>query len=255
MQTQLISIILVVLLVAPSVATPVVAQDGTPTPTTTPEEPTATPTPTDDSTGEEQPQNQSDDQPTDTDLIWQLLQQSEEPRDDNTEEILTSLSPTFWVSDADFHDDGTVTLTFVGELTTRVVITDATGFDRGAEVSRAESRGVTIPRGTYQITVPATVASDGNQAVTLSIGDGYIYRISNGVVEDSGWFEGRPLWMWFGYFAAVVVFGVLAHIVRRIWKMDHGAITTSEGAKIVGRLNAGMVDRPDADEESAGDDE
>jgi hypothetical protein len=242
------------LLVAPAVATPVVAQEGTPTPTTTPEEPTETPAPTDDSQDEEQSQNQSDDQPTDADLIWQLLQESEEPRDESPKQILTSLSPTFWVSDAEFHSDGTVTLTFVAELTTRVVITDATGFDRSAEVSRAESRGVTIPRGTYQITVPATVASDGNQAVTLSIGNGYIYRISNGVVEDSGWFEGTPLWKWFAYFAAVVVLGVLAHIVRRIWKMDHGAILTSEGAKIVGRLVVGMVDRPDADEDSAGDD-
>jgi hypothetical protein len=254
MKTRLISVILVVLLVAPAVATPVVAQEGTPTPTTTPEEPTATPAPTDDSTDDEQTENQSGNQLSDTELLWQLIQESEDPRDDDPQQIVTSISPTFWVSDAEFNDDGTVTLTFVAELTTRVVITDATGFDRSAEVSRAESRGETIPRGTYKMTVPATVAADGNQAVTLSIGNGYIYRISNGVVEDSGWFEGRPLWEWFGYFAAVVVLGVVAHIVRRIWKMDHGAITTSEGARIVGRLTAGMVDRPDADEESAGDD-
>jgi hypothetical protein len=232
-----------------------VAQEGTPTPTTTPEEPTATPAPTDDSQDEEQSQNQSDDQPTDTELLWQLIQQSENPREEGPQQIVTSISPTFWVSEADFHDNGTVTLTLVGELTTRAVFTDATGLDRDAVVSVAESRGVTIPRGTYQLTLPATVADDGNQAVTISIGNGKIYRISNGVVEeDSGWFEGTPLWKWFAYFAGVVILGVLAHIVRRIWKMDHGAILTSEGAKIVGRLVVGMVDRPDADEEPAGDD-
>jgi hypothetical protein len=255
MKTRLISVILVVLLLVPAVTTPVVAQDGAPTPTTTPEEPTATPT-DDSQDDEEQPKNQSDDQPSDTELLWQLIQESEDPRDDDPQQIVTSISPTFWVSDAEFNDDGTVTLTFVAELTTRVVITDATGFDRSAEVSRAESRGETIPRGTYQMTVPATVAADGNQAVTLSIGNGYIYRVSNGVVEeDSGWFEGRPLWEWFAYFAGVVLVGVVAHLVRRIWNMDHGAITTSEGAEIVGRLVAGMVDRPETDEDSAGDNE
>lgn len=255
MKTRLISVILVVLLVAPAVATPVVAQEGTPTPTTTPEEPTATPAPTDDSQDEEQSQNQSDDQQTDADLIWQLLQESEEPREESPENVLVTLSPTFRVSDAEFHSDGTVTLTFVADLTTRVVITDATGYDRSAKVSRTQSRGETIPRGTYKMTVPATVSSDGNQAVWLSIGNGYNYRLSNGVVQDSGWFEGRPMWTYFYYFAGAILGGVVVYLVRRIWKMDHGAITTSEGAKIVGRLTAGMVDRPDADEEPAGDEE
>ena len=256
MKTRLISVILVVLLVSPAVATPVVAQEETPTPTPD-EEPSDAPDDAQNNSTDEQSGNQSDNQPSEAELLWQVIQESEDPADAEPQEIVLSLSETFWVQGAEFSkDDETVTITFVGELTSRVVLTDATGFERGAEVSRTESRGVTVPRGTYQITVPATVAADGNQAVTLSTGDGYIYRLSNGVVEEgSGWFDGRPLWEWFGYFTVVVLLGVVAHVVRRIWKMDHGAITTSEGAKIVGRLVAGMVDRPDADEDSAGDDE
>lgn len=187
--------------------------------------------------------------------LWTLLKESDDADRPEEQSLLTDLGPNLYVTDLEFDDRReTATITVVARVTTRVTITDATAFDRSSEVSVAESRGMTIPRGTFKLAVPATVRDDGNQAVTVAPGNNQIYMLSNEMVrEGTHIFDGRPVWSWFAWFTAAVIGGVALYLVRRIRKLDTGAVETSDGTKLTGDIQLGLVDVPEPDE--GGDDD
>lgn len=139
-------------------------------------------------------------------LLWKLIQKSQTPSKKKTVNIVEQVSPTLWITGYHFNkQDGTVTVTLSSRVSTTVTVTDASGIDPHQATGKTSMRTITIPRGTYTITVPATVASDGNQLITLSDGHG-LYWLSNKVVANGHIFVGGARWSYvqFAFIVAAI---------------------------------------------------
>ena len=157
-------------------------------------------------------------------LLWQLLQQSKNPQKKTPTTILEQVTPTLWVTGYTFNkQDETVTITFSSRITNTVTVTDSSGIDPRKATGSTSMRSITIPRGTYKITVPATVNYQGNQLVTLSGSNGKLYWLSNKVVGSGSFFVGGARWSYVQLaFAVGLLFGALG-IIAKAWRTIRGA--------------------------------
>lgn len=210
-------------------------------------------------TADESPTNTttpaSDDRPSPSEL-WQMYQES--GQGGVTERSLVmDVGPNVQITKFEFNEEAeTVTVWFTADVTTHVSVTDASALDASKTTSKGQSRGITIPRTEegerIRVTFPATVDSEGNQRITFAPGDGWIYQLSNGQTGGP-WFDGRPMYEWFAYFAIAVVIGVSVYIVRRIRKQDSGPIMTADGAQLTRGFQHGLEAHDEDDAKSGGD--
>lgn len=178
MKRLIICIGLAVMLVSSPIASPALAQsDETPTETETPGEEQATES-TDEQTDE------SSDESIEEEL-WKIYRNDKSDTDAGENEIVATLDSGAWVTNVEMKEDSEqARITITQKTTSAYTFSDTNSAERGSEVSYIDHRTETIPRGTYTIVVPATVAPDGNQQVCIT-GSRDWPCVSNGIVDQA----------------------------------------------------------------------
>jgi len=240
MKQRLVSILFAVCIVASMVtgaAGVVAGQDGGDNNTTNTTA-TETETPSDDNDGDEE-----NDRNVTSDDLWKLFKNDRSAEKPESEKIIANLGPNLYVTNLEFNEDSeTAEITVVAQVTTRVTITDATAFDREREVSVAESRSMTVPRGTYTLVVPATVRDkDDNQAVTVAPGNGKIYMLSNQMVNSNFLTGVVSLKVALGAIGAFLL-GILLRVGYKVYRKQETGVPESLDGTAIESSRVGVMD-------------